>query len=487
MKSGNREIGKSGNRLLRAFLYFTISQFPNFPISTSAAPAADIDDGFFRYQTILDKNLFGRGAPALLVADNFSFPDNAADTPGEVVDLATVVRLVALSKFQGVPAAGLVDIRTGRTAYLLEGQSMGDFTLESVSYQNSSVVVSKGTHTNEIVMTYGQGQASNLTASDDSPYLSVLNVRNKNSSDAAMLAAADSGIDLDGLELDDLNATNTAVAVAAAAPAAPAAAGGSSQFTAAEIAAATIVDENGESRISYRLLQEIRVQRERDRVEAERRDQEARLAAERARREQLAKDEADRAAAAKLAADTQNRRAAIEALKAGDETVVINFELTNAEKRELAQAGYDIPGFNDEEIVVPVPPATDGTAPPATGASTATCSIPATSTCSTPAAATTASTSALPTPSAPASGLSVSPRSTRLCRRCFRKNIRLPVQETNSIMGTLSSFHTDDSIGSNVWYFSAYLATNSISSSTGNGKYIPLRISWHAYRCKAII
>jgi len=362
-KSRHRGIAESRN-CFRFRISFFAQKLRNSAIarflilsSTLAAFATSVEDDFFRYQTIIDKNIFGR-APTILVSDaeNFNFLDTAEET-GEVVNLAGLVRLVALSKFQGVPAAGLVEIRTGRTAYLLEGQSMGDFTLEAVSYQNSSVVISKGKFTNEVVMTYGRGQASDLTATDDSPYLSVLNVRNKNISGGTKDDGDSPDVTPDELLYAEMFSTNAPAAVAAAAAPAPATvvapATGAAQFTAAEIAAATIVDENGESRISYRMLQEIRVQRERERVEAERREQEARLAAERARREQLAKEEADRAAAAKAAADAQSRRAAIEALKTGDETVVINFELTNAEKRELAQAGFDIPGFNDEDVAAP--------------------------------------------------------------------------------------------------------------------------------------
>ena len=315
--------------------------FAAYP-SPAMQTGGEADDGdaagFDKYQAIIDRSPFGKPPPVVVAGDDFTFLENTPELDAAELRLSDMVRIVSLTKYQDKPAAGFVDKRSGKSALLLVGQSMGDFALESVSFAQGSAVVSKGAVTQELFIVYAAGQPANLTASSDSAYLSVLDVRNKSPAAAASASAEPA----DG---DAASATPAALSAAAPAPAAGAASD-LAQYSAEDIAAATVVDENGEARVSFRELHRIRVQRERDKVENERIAREEKTAADTAAREQKTKDDAEAAAKAAEAVAAKHRRDVIEDLKAGYSDVNIDFDLSDAEKRELSNAGYDIPGLD---------------------------------------------------------------------------------------------------------------------------------------------
>ena len=245
--------------------------------------------------------------------------------------LSDTISLNAMSRFRGIPAAGFLDKESGKSFFLTEGQTLGNFTLKKVSFETSSVILAKGAQVEPIYLSYAAGQATNLTQNADSNYLSVLNVRTtvdstvNNSFPEPELVA-----DAVEHELGDGKVTLP-------------------QFTPEVIAAATTVDANGEARISFRELHRLRVQQSKEKAEQERRELEARAKVERERaasREKEDVEQAEMTAKVQAATETLHRRQIIQAIKAG-EAAEIDFELTAKEAKELADAGFEI---SPEEI-----------------------------------------------------------------------------------------------------------------------------------------
>lgn len=225
--------------------------------------------------------------------------------------LAESVKLTAITHFQGVPAAGLVDKKTGKAFFLTEGQQLGDFTLEEVSFPDGRVLLTRGAQTEFIALSYAPGQPTNLVRNAGSNFLSVL----------------------------DLASPKTTVVAEGEQP--PAEKEPPTGFSPELLAAATTVDASGETRISFRELHRLRVQESREKAERERSEREARIRAER-EQEADRQRESDIAAKIQEATEKLTRRQIIEAIKDGYD-VNLDFELTAEEIKELAEAGFEIP------------------------------------------------------------------------------------------------------------------------------------------------
>lgn len=240
--------------------------------------------------------------------------------------LSDTISLNAMSRFRGVPAAGFLDRQSGKSFFLTEGQTLGDFTLEEVSFETSSVILARGGQVEPIYLSYASGQATNLTLNADSNYLSVLNVRTPLHPTANSTLPESDLVD-DTVESERADGKDTPP-----------------QFTPEVLAAATTLDANGEARVSFRELHRLRVQQSKEKAEQERRELETRAKTERERSAVQAKEDAEQAeitAKLQAAAETLHRREIIQAIKAG-EAAEIDFELTAKEAKELAAAGFEI-------------------------------------------------------------------------------------------------------------------------------------------------
>ena len=294
----------------------------------SSVRAAE-DGSFDKYQTIIKRSPFGtapRQPTDAEIADALAKEAESQNADEPQVKLADTVRLSAISKYQGILAAGFYEKTTNKSFLLREGETLGDFTLKKVNLEQNSVLLTKGDLTEEIVLSFAAGQATNIVENANTPYLTVSNVKN---------------------HILSTNASPDELAVAEelltpeAEPAVPSA----SVFSPDMIAAATSSDTNGEKKLSFRELHRLRVLEMRQKAEAERQQRDAREKTEKEHQDAQAKKDAEQAAlTAKLeaAADKIHRAQIIKAIKDGY-AVDIDFELTPEEAKDLAKAGFAIP------------------------------------------------------------------------------------------------------------------------------------------------
>lgn len=295
----------------------------------SSVRAAE-DGSFDKYQTIIKRSPFGtapRQPTDAEIAAALAKEAESQNADEPQVKLADTVRLSAISKYQGILAAGFYEKTTNKSFLLREGETLGDFTLKKVNLEQNSVLLTKGDLTEEIVLSFAAGQATNIVENANTPYLTVSNVKSHSlstNSSPVELAQAD----------DVLNATEAEPVI----PSAPV-------FSPDMIAAATSSDTNGEKKLSFRELHRLRVLEMRQKTEAERQQREAREKIEKEHQDAQAKKDAEQAAlTAKLeaAADKIHRAQIIKAIKDGY-AVDIDFELTPEEAKDLAKAGFAIP------------------------------------------------------------------------------------------------------------------------------------------------
>ena len=95
------------------------------------------------FQVIIERAPFGRGPTADELAALAAANTPPPPPPGP--SLADTVKVTAMTKFGGTPAVGFTDIAAGgKSFYLFEGQTVGDYTLVSVDMAAASVVLRKG-------------------------------------------------------------------------------------------------------------------------------------------------------------------------------------------------------------------------------------------------------------------------------------------------------------------------------------------------------
>ncbi len=295
-----------------------------------------------RLRVILDRAPFGPPPPTRSTTDETVAVDAGEAAVDDRPRLSETVRLHAMTRFNGIPAAGLVDLTTGRTFFLTEGQTLGGFRLEEVSFETSSIILTKEDLTEPVYLAYPDGQPSHIAAAGDAAF----------SGDLSHPTSAPS---------PDVTAAQTGHATrpdeTAADPPAPAAA--HAGYAPELIAAATIVEADGSTRLSFRELHRLRVQESREKAEQERLARETRAARERERAAAQAQADADAARLADdaaAAAETLRRKRIITSIKEGY-PVDIDFELTPEEARDLANAGFDIAVDDITETAAPEPPA----------------------------------------------------------------------------------------------------------------------------------
>lgn len=290
------------------------------------------DAGFERYEVILSGMPFGAPPPTAGADGELQDGETGGETPEDEPGAGQPpVRLQAISRFDGVPAAGLVDTATGKALLLREGESIGAYRLVAVSPETSEALVACGTNLWTISMNYAAGQPTNFVVSANSAYLTA-----HRPVDPGRTVAAE----------EPENPPWPAVTADKPPPAARSAAEEArlrKEEDARLVREATIVDEHGEKRISYKLLNKLRAE------QARKRDEEARAIA--AAREAELRAAAERKAAEKKADEEfaelekeearKNRERVVEALAAG-EAVDVDIELTEAEAKKLSEAGYEV-------------------------------------------------------------------------------------------------------------------------------------------------
>ena len=281
---------------------------------------------FGKFDAILERAPFGPLPPPAETAEELAarLAAEAAAKQEPITPLSDLVRLSAITRFNGSPAAGLVDKKSNRAFFMAEGQTVGDYTLELVSFENGSVLLSKGGQTEEIALSYAHGQPTNIVQVEGTPFLTGLDIR-KNTTGTARVEA-------------DANAVEEAQ------PPTPATATESSDagaFPPEMIEAATFIDASGERRISFRELHRLRVQENRKKAELDKLRREAKRQREKELAAEVEKqDKLDEAAV--LAAERLRRAKIITALKEGYD-VEVDFELSVEEAKSLAEAGFEIP------------------------------------------------------------------------------------------------------------------------------------------------
>ena len=225
---------------------------------------------------------------------------------------ACPVRLRTLSHYSGVPAAGFVEISSGRTFLLREGETLGPYRLLAAAVALGEAVLLSGTNSFTVPLTYAAGQATNIVPSAREPYPTVFRADTPTGAAVAAVeepAAADVDVRPSASGVQRSEKAPKAVASqkrrAVSATLTP-------EEEADLVRRATVRGEDGAEHVSFRELQRLRAGLLAERAAA------ARAAA-------LAEEEERRAeAAAKRAAENAAKKAAEDEAKAmGDEYVSV--------------------------------------------------------------------------------------------------------------------------------------------------------------------
>jgi len=299
------------------------------PAVLSIFPASGTTDDAL--QTILKRAPFGPPPPRTpSEAEQANALPQIEEEENAQPRLSETVRLSAMTRFNGVPAAGLTDLTSGRSFFLVEGQTLGGFRLEEVSFESSSVILTKDHVTEPVYLSFADGQPTNLVSHTDA---NTLNIPNQRVETPAVNSKTSQEIPAPHTQSEE---SRTA-------------------YSPELIAAATIKETDGSTRLSFRELHRLRVLESREIAEREKTERETRAKLEREQAKKKAEEDAkttELAEQAEVATEKLRRKRIIEAIKDGYD-VEINFELTPAEAQELANAGFDIvvdpPVVNEQE------------------------------------------------------------------------------------------------------------------------------------------
>ena len=160
----------------------------SFPVCASDAKintTTNAVSAYERFEAILKRAPFGPPPPVKSTGG-----EDANDITEEQVvqdpvqPLSAVVRLNAITRYNGIPAAGFVDKETNASYFLSEGQTIDDYTLDEVLFSKSSIVLIKGGQTEEIVLSFASGQPTNIVPIAGTKFLTALDFRKNSESDS---------------------------------------------------------------------------------------------------------------------------------------------------------------------------------------------------------------------------------------------------------------------------------------------------------------
>lgn len=245
-----------------------------------------------RYNVIISRAPFGtvkyeadKGTNSQLTVEQLRLQEELAK---EAELLGKNIKLTAITTYQGVPAAGIIEQNTRRTYYLTKGQSILGYTLTDIG-ENSILLETTNAIAN-IAMSYAPGQPAEITVHPTSGRLSALNIFSDevSATNSVMVKAqstenGSSKANADGLELSD--EVRKAVIIKDA--------DGTERKLSDEVRkAVTIKDADGTERISFRELHKLRMEERNRKLEEEKlaREEKA-LAEQRAREEEKLKQE----------------------------------------------------------------------------------------------------------------------------------------------------------------------------------------------------
>lgn len=272
-----------------------------------------------------------------------------ADAP-PLPPLAESVRVNAITKYGGVAAAGFTDLQTGRVYLLREGEAIQGFTMLKIEPAQNRVILRKDDREEAVPLSFAASQPTNIAQHVSADYLTALTVLQKKGDSVAStseipdegLRVAEAAVPLWSADSATPPATTQIVAL-------PESFQG---LTSDIIAAATVPTEDGGERLSFRELHRLRVAESKRIADEERR---ARQEAEAKRREEELKAEQQKSeidAMVAEAAKQSERRKLIQAIKLGETELGVDIELTADEAKELAEAGFEVPGY--ETVAPPV-------------------------------------------------------------------------------------------------------------------------------------
>ena len=258
------------------------------------------------------------------------------------------VRLRTLSHYSGVPAAGFVEISTGRSFLLREGETLGPYRLLAADVALGEAVLLSGTNSFVVPLAYAAGQATNIVPSARAPFPTVFRADTPTGAAIVEEPAADTP----EAAADPAGAPPPAED-SAAKPAAKQRRAVSASLTPEEeadlVRRATVRGEDGAEHLSFRELQRLRAALLAEKAAAARAaalaEEEERRAAAAAKRaaEAAAKKAAEDEARAAAAEKERLRRAAVVQALAQGYDVEVDFTLTAEEAQQLRDAGYDVP------------------------------------------------------------------------------------------------------------------------------------------------
>jgi len=336
-------------------------------LAAAAAPAADPVPGApagaggaassgmperERYEIILHRAPFGAPPPTAAAAaggDEAGGTDAPPPAPPEPPPVCPV-RLNSLTHYAGVPAAGFVELSSGRSFLLREGEALGPYRLLAADVEVGEAVLLSGTNSFTVPLSYAAGQATNLVPSAREPFATVFRADTPTGAAApAPAAMADGAVDA-GLQHSAFGIQHSEEPSPAAPPKRAAVSATLTREEEADLRRrATVRGEDGAEHLSFRELQRLRAALLAEKAEAARaaalaeaEERRAEAAAKRAAEnaaKRAAEDEAKAAAAEK---ERLRRAAVVQALAQGYD-VEVDFTLTAEEAQQLRDAGYDVP------------------------------------------------------------------------------------------------------------------------------------------------
>jgi hypothetical protein len=305
-----------------------------------------------RYDVILHRAPFGAPPPTAGAAAEGGAEaggtDPAALPAAPEPPPACPVRLRTLSHYSGVPAAGFVEIATGRSFLLREGETLGPYRLLAADVALGEAVLLSGTNSFAVPLSYVAGQATNIVPSAREPFPTVF--RADTPTGAAVAVVEESAV-ADAADSADADVRRPEESPPATPPQKRRAV--SASLTPEEeadlVRRATVRGEDGAEHLSFRELQRLRAALLAEKAAAARAaalaEEEERRAAAAARRaaENAARKAAEDEAKAEAAEKERLRRAAVVQALAQGYDVEVDFTLTAEEAQRLRDAGYDVP------------------------------------------------------------------------------------------------------------------------------------------------